>query len=310
MINNILVIGDPMVDQHTWCKSTRLSPESPVPICNFVRSETILGGAANVAKQINVLANTYLTKINTVQDDTAEQLLAKEKINIVRLPTTKTYVTPIKNRIWSNGQQVCRLDNEIEDPKFDMEDYNNWIVLLKNFIVSGKIKLVIFSDYDKGLLCDYMIEEIALYCKDLGVITILDPKRPTYFRIKGLTIVKPNLKEAEETGLSHQEISATMTDTYVVITKGREGMSIFFNGNNILNVSGTSVSGFDTCGCGDTVTSLIGLVLSDLNKCSNSIEYQLCRSVKIANFAASRASQHYGNYILNCTELLNVKGMI
>jgi len=309
MTNNILIIGDPIIDEHTWANTKRISPEAPVPVCNFVRSEVILGGAANVAKQVNVFANAYLTKINAIDDSVAEEAILAEEINIVRLPTTKTYVTPVKNRIWSNGQQVCRLDNEIEDPLFDMEDYNLWISLVKKSIIGNDIKLVIFSDYDKGLLCDYMIEDIALYCKSLGVITILDPKRPTYYRIKGLTIVKPNLKEAKETGLSFQEISAKMTDTCVMVTQGANGMSLYFNEDNLFNVGGVTVDVADPCGCGDTAVSVLGYALSNLSGLSGITTAILTKALRMANFAASRAAQHHGNYILSNVELLNVEGM-
>ena len=51
----VLIIGDVMIDSYIWGNVKRLSPEAPVPIVNVVKRENRLGGAANVAKNIQSL---------------------------------------------------------------------------------------------------------------------------------------------------------------------------------------------------------------------------------------------------------------
>src|SRR4028119_1025162 len=64
----VLVVGDVMIDSYLWGKSTRLSPEAPVPIVNVVRKEKRLGGAANVALNVQALGATPLL-CSVVGDD-------------------------------------------------------------------------------------------------------------------------------------------------------------------------------------------------------------------------------------------------
>ena len=43
------VAGDFMLDRYVWGSATRLSPEAPVPVVDFVNESQVLGGAGNVA---------------------------------------------------------------------------------------------------------------------------------------------------------------------------------------------------------------------------------------------------------------------
>ena len=45
-----LVIGDVMLDTYLFGSVSRISPEAPVPIVNIEKTESRLGGAANVPK--------------------------------------------------------------------------------------------------------------------------------------------------------------------------------------------------------------------------------------------------------------------
>ncbi len=51
----ILVVGDVMIDAYLWGKVERISPEAPVPVVHIQKKENRLGGAANVALNVNNL---------------------------------------------------------------------------------------------------------------------------------------------------------------------------------------------------------------------------------------------------------------
>jgi bifunctional ADP-heptose synthase (sugar kinase/adenylyltransferase) len=53
-----LVIGDVMIDAYLWGSVDRISPEAPVPIVTVDNKENRLGGAANVAINIQALEAT------------------------------------------------------------------------------------------------------------------------------------------------------------------------------------------------------------------------------------------------------------
>ncbi len=71
----VLVVGDVMLDAYVWGKATRLSPEAPVPIVNVSRTEQRLGGAANVALNVQALGATPLLCAVIGEDQGGGQLL-------------------------------------------------------------------------------------------------------------------------------------------------------------------------------------------------------------------------------------------
>src|SRR2546423_15289796 len=52
----VVVVGDVMLDQFIWGSVSRISPEAPVPIVEFIRESFMPGGAANVARNLTALS--------------------------------------------------------------------------------------------------------------------------------------------------------------------------------------------------------------------------------------------------------------
>ena len=71
----VLIIGDVMVDAYVWGRATRLSPEAPVPVVRVARTENRLGGAANVALNVQALGATPLLCAVIGNDAGGDQLL-------------------------------------------------------------------------------------------------------------------------------------------------------------------------------------------------------------------------------------------
>src|SRR5258708_21382942 len=51
----ILCLGDLMLDRFAYCETERISPEAPVPVLLLQRTQSMLGGAGNVARNIAAL---------------------------------------------------------------------------------------------------------------------------------------------------------------------------------------------------------------------------------------------------------------
>ena len=69
---NVLIIGDVMIDSYIWGKVDRISPEAPVPVVRVTKKENRLGGAANVALNIQALgASPYICAV--IGDDSASR---------------------------------------------------------------------------------------------------------------------------------------------------------------------------------------------------------------------------------------------
>ncbi len=51
----ILCLGDIMLDRFAYCDTERISPEAPVPVLLLKRTQSMLGGVGNVARNIAAL---------------------------------------------------------------------------------------------------------------------------------------------------------------------------------------------------------------------------------------------------------------
>jgi D-beta-D-heptose 7-phosphate kinase/D-beta-D-heptose 1-phosphate adenosyltransferase len=51
----VLVVGDVMLDEFLWGRVARISPEAPVPVVEVTHQSFHLGGAGNVANNVNAL---------------------------------------------------------------------------------------------------------------------------------------------------------------------------------------------------------------------------------------------------------------
>lgn len=303
MNQRILVLGDSMIDLHTYCDCDRISPEAPVPIGLFKKEKVILGGAANVAKQVAVMTDCTLAYIDTPQNRSKKflKLCDKANIDLLPLPTTKYYCIPQKRRIWIAGQQSCRIDKEVVNVDIDYETQQTWLKSISEYIEKENVKFVILSDYDKGFFSDILIEQIAQYCSLHKIVTILDPKRPTYPSLQFLSIVKANNVETIATNMTPEEVSKSLESTFFIHTLGRNGMRCYQNGEFVTGINAQKVEVSDSCGAGDTVASFLAL---SLMRDSNINEVMIKRAMKIASRAAALTVRHRGSYVLNHDEAM------
>ena len=198
------VIGDVMLDTYIWGKVDRISPEAPVPIVSLDHKEQRIGGAGNVAINCSSLgARVFLLGVTGNDDEGGEleKLLKESSIDTTGLLRSGKRTTTNKTRIISRNQQMLRFDAEITD---DLNKVDETALLkeLSNFIEHEDPNILIFEDYNKGVLTEKVIEEAIALCRASGVITAVDPKRKNFFNYKGVDIFKPNMKEVQE-GLNH-----------------------------------------------------------------------------------------------------------
>ncbi len=197
---NVLIIGDVMVDAYYWGSVDRISPEAPVPIVAVNKKELRMGGAANVALNIQALgAKPILCSIigqDEEGDEFVELLKNKQQSDkgIVRFPGR---LTTKKTRIIGNHHQMLRIDAETTNP-ISKEEENQFIDQIKSILISDKIDVIIFEDYDKGSITKKVISEIVNAAKAQGIPTAVDPKKVNFTNYKNVDLFKPNLKELKE----------------------------------------------------------------------------------------------------------------
>ncbi len=99
---NILIIGDVMMDSYLWGNVERISPEAPVPVVSVKKKENRLGGAANVALNIQALgANALICAAigDDVEGDEFVRLMEHQELNTDGLIRVSNRPTTVKTRV-------------------------------------------------------------------------------------------------------------------------------------------------------------------------------------------------------------------
>ncbi|MEK9780991.1 MAG: PfkB family carbohydrate kinase, partial [Gammaproteobacteria bacterium] len=194
----VLVIGDFMIDHYIIGESNRMSPEAPVPVVVPKEEYSIPGGAGNVAMNLKLMG-ADISCIGCVGKDIwGEKLLSilkNEGINTKRIEIIDDHTTTLKQRIYSDGKQVARLDIEkIINWKIDENTKVDTSDIAENYDV------LILSDYNKGVLHNSdlfltLISVSQLSPNNRLKTIIVDPKKDDFHHYNGVNIITPNLNE-------------------------------------------------------------------------------------------------------------------
>jgi rfaE bifunctional protein kinase chain/domain len=200
--NNLsaLIIGDVMVDAYLWGKVERISPEAPVPIVSVNKRENRLGGAANVGLNIKSLgATAYLCAVigNDQKGNEFLELLDNEDIPKQGIVRSDNRVTTTKFRVIGNNAQMLRVDEEHTKPLNEKESDGLRLNITK-LLELEKIDVIIFQDYDKGVITPALISEVVAIANSENIPVVVDPKKEHFLDFKNVSLFKPNLKEIKE----------------------------------------------------------------------------------------------------------------
>lgn len=224
---NVLIIGDAMVDSYLWGKVDRISPEAPIPIVTVTKQENRLGGAGNVSLNIQALgANPILVSI--IGDDEKgrifTELLEENRLTNEGIFVDETRMTTVKTRIISGGQQISRVDQEISsliDNEFEKRIFEK----IQTIIDNKHIDIVIFVDYDKGIITPWLIKNIIELAKSKNILTVADPKSRNFNNYQQVDLFKPNFKEFRD-GLNLQIEKTNMEELKKVSENFKKGNQI------------------------------------------------------------------------------------
>lgn len=307
----VAVIGDVMLDTYWWGKVERISPEAPVPVVAVSKREKRIGGAGNVALNVHALGATVamLTILGDDEDGAQlTQLLHENNIDTRFILESKKRITTNKIRIISRNQQMLRLDAEIIQD-IDDQDEEKLKNQIQKYIVSEKPDIVIFEDYNKGILTKNIISDSLVFCNENNIPTAVDPKRKNFFCYHNATLFKPNLSEAftslnmlpEEVSVDllsniHSQLKEKLQHTVSLITLSEKG--IFYeeekDGKIIPSIKRNIA---DVSGAGDTVIAVASLI------------YAATRNIQlsafIANIAGGIVCEEVGTVAINKEKLLS-----
>lgn len=272
----VLVIGDVMVDSYLWGHVGRISPEAPVPVVQVTERSARLGGAANVALNVHALgAEPYVLSI-TGNDPDADRLaglfhqVGLTSEGLLRSPGRRTTV---KTRVISGHQHIVRVDEESEED-LDRQEEDLLLAKARELLGSGGFSVVIFEDYDKGVLTERVIEGVIAAAGAAKVPVAVDPKKRNFFAYKGVQLFKPNMKELRE-GLKLEiangdrdalraavrQLEDRLGNELSLVTLSEHGVYVHKAAEeHFLPAHHRSIA--DVSGAGDTVISVAALALA------------------------------------------------
>lgn len=272
----VIVVGDVMVDAYLWGRIDRISPEAPVPVVQVTERSARLGGAANVALNLRALGAKPIVVSVVGDDDNAALLLklfAEQGLDTRGLMRSTARRTTVKTRVISAQQHVVRVDEE-QDDDLSPADAGRVVDTVTALMRSAKPGVLVFEDYNKGVLSEAVITGTIAAAKAAGVPSAVDPKKKNFFAYQGVDLFKPNLKELRE-GLKMDidpvdtnsvrgavaQLEKKLGNRISLITLSEHGAFVH-EGEMTATIAAHPRKIIDVSGAGDTVIAVAALALA------------------------------------------------
>jgi D-beta-D-heptose 7-phosphate kinase/D-beta-D-heptose 1-phosphate adenosyltransferase len=299
------VIGDVMLDRYLIGDVERISPEAPVPVLSVEEEHSSPGGAANVAANVAAIG-AQADLVGVVGDDEAAgwllAALGSYDIAVAGLVQVPGRPTTTKTRIVARGQQVVRIDREVDNPV--AARFRDAVVEAAHRALATA-DVLLLEDYDKGVFDAALIADLIAAARAQQIPIVADPKERHFFAFAGATVFKPNRRElggAFRTQLAgdDQELHAARKQLdveHLLLTLGADGMALVSADERIQTTPSIIREVFDVSGAGDTVAAWVGVALA--------AGATVAEAVWLANLAAGVEVGKQGTASVSPSEILD-----
>jgi D-glycero-beta-D-manno-heptose-7-phosphate kinase len=271
-----IVIGDAMVDTYLWGNVERISPEAPIPVVSVNKRESRLGGAANVALNLQALgANPVLFSVvgNDVNGRELKKMIAGKKLSGHGIFEDIERPTTVKSRIIGKGQHIARVDEE-STFFISSELEEKMMKGVEKEIEKNGADVILLVDYDKGLITPGLFVKVNSFARTKGIPIAVDPKKRNFLHYKNVDLFKPNFHEfVEGTGFQLKKGDLQGLGRAAAAFIVQQNLKFIFISLSELGVfisNGTKAQYFpavireiaDVSGAGDTVLSVASLAMA------------------------------------------------
>lgn len=309
---SVCVIGDLIIDEYIACEALGMSQEDPTLVVKPISSSVFVGGAGIVASHSSGLgAATYF--ISVVGNDNNALFTKKElKINNVTsyLIKDESRPTSLKQRYRSKGKTLLRVSTLSENSiNKDIQNkiYNKLKLLIKD------IDLIIFSDFNYGVLPQELVNKIIKLAKDNNVMVSADSQSSSQTgdisRFLNSDLITPTEREARLSLRDNQIGLVSLANNLlrktsarnILLKLGEEGILVHPGKTNPKNevtdrIAALNESPKDVAGAGDSL-----LVSSSLALLCGSTIWE---ASYIGSIAAAIQVARVGNTPLQIKEIL------
>src|SRR6266849_2638785 len=304
----VLCVGDLMLDEFVYGEVSRISPEAPAPVIAVQRSETNIGGAGNVARNIAALGARCIFVGLVGEDEAGAKLktaLAQESLIESVLVCDSTRPTTRKVRFVSEHFSTHMLRADWELAQSASDDIEQKLV---DAIVPllPRADIVLLSDYAKGVLTARVIRNVIDAARKRGKRVIVDPKNVNFAIYRGATLLTPNRKEFAEATRSRADTETSIAKAAqdamqladceaMLVTQSEHGMTLVPRNGETIHVPDHPVKVRDVSGAGDTVAAALAVSLAA------GADWET--ALRLANAAAAVAVGKKGTAIVTLAEL-------
>ncbi len=307
-MKKVIVFGECMIDRYYQSCVSRISPEAPIPVHFIEKIQDDLGGAGNLAHQLNqILPRNKLMFVSVLGNDNETShfidLFEKNEIQ-TNIFYEHQWKNIIKNRIYVNHVMTTRFD--IEQPRdIENETQNEIYQFFHTKITRREIECIILSDYQKGVCTRYLCTQLISLCNQYSIPIFVDPKMNDSDKYRNAFLIKPNLYEAKM--ISNQTNMNSILPTlytyfnciHLIVTASENGCYYYHNNHEIYfpHENPENIVVRDVSGAGDIFFAvLIQQYLSHKN-----IE----KSIQVSNYIAGLSVQKVGMYQCNLEDITN-----
>lgn len=307
----VLCVGDVMLDEFVYGEVSRISPEAPAPVMTVQRSELMVGGAGNVARNIAALGARCLF-VGVIGDDEAGRTLQQSLASEARIapifvrdasrPTTR------KVRFVSEHFSTHMLRADWEDAA-EVPVETEQALLDAILPLLPRAEVVLLSDYAKGVLTQRVIREVIEGAKQQGKQVVVDPKRLDFSAYRGATILTPNQKEFAAATRRPANVIIDMASAAeeamqiagcdaILVTQSEHGMTLAARDREPMHVPAHPVKVRDVSGAGDTVAATLAVAMA--------AGANWDEALRVANAAAAVAVGKNGTAVVSMAELRRI----
>jgi rfaE bifunctional protein kinase chain/domain len=307
----VLTIGDLIIDDYINCEPLGMSQEDPTLVVSPIDKRRFIGGAGIVAAHAAGLgAESHLVCVGG--GDAAHEfgLQALTKANVcASILQDFSRPTTLKERYRSHGKTLLRVSH-LHQSAISIGLQTRIIEQVKQRIASAD--LLIFSDFNYGVLTQAVVDEVIALARASGVIVAADSQSSSQLgdigRFKGVDLLMPTEREARistqnrEDGLVilAEQLHRKSYAKFILLKMGEDGVLIHApseasSGWLTDQVEALNKFSKDVAGAGDSMLVSSALTLA----AGGTIWEAAC----IGSMAAAVQVGRVGNMPLNLKEL-------
>ncbi len=309
----VCVIGDTIVDEYIQCDPLGMSQEDPTIVVTPIMSERYVGGAAIVAAHARQLGAESVDFVSVTGNDETGRYVAeklKEYGVTPQLMLDDSRPTTLKQRYRAGNKTLLRVSH-LRQHKINRNLQEQALSRVLESIEHAD--LVVFSDFNYGMLPQELVSEVTKVCRERGAMMVADSQSSSQTgdvaRFKGMMLLTPTEREARIALGNYEDGLVVVAETLrrrsdaenIVVTLGAEGVLIHAKitekGQWLTDrLAALNTAPKDIAGAGDCM--LVGAAMS------MAVGSTIWESIYIGSLAAACQVGRLGNVPLTSDELL------